>query len=73
VPACRLEDADRPEHVDLGILDRPFDGDADIRLGREMEHRLRSHLVEESLERIAHVVFMERGRRGDVLPLPVDE
>src|SRR5579864_756083 len=68
VPPRRLENADRAEHVHVGVERGIFDGDAHIHLGREMEHRLRSYCVEDRV-RVANVADMELGFAGDPLAL----
>ena len=64
-----LEHPHRPEHVHRRVLDRMLDGDADVRLRSEVEHRLRTQFVEHVVERLADVADLELGALGDVLAL----
>ena len=71
--ARRFEDANRAEHVHLGVLDRVLDRDPHVRLRGQMEHGLGPNGVEDVVERLADVAHMELGAGGDVLLLAVDE
>ncbi len=66
VPARRLEDPDRSEHVDVGVVRREVDGHPDVGLGGEMEHDLRPHGVEHRV-RFPDVGDVQLRRGGDVL------
>ena len=50
MPAGRLDDAERPEHVDLGVVDRLGDRGADVGLRGEVEADLGARLVEDQVE-----------------------
>ena len=50
VPAGGLDDAERPEHVDLRVVDRLCNRGADVRLRGEVEADLGACLVEDKVE-----------------------
>ena len=64
-----LEHAYRAEDVHRRVLDGVLDGDTDVRLRREVEHRLGTELVEHVVERLADVADLEVSALGDVLAL----
>ena len=64
--ARRLEDADRPEDVDVRVGVGMLDREADIRLRREMEHRVGPDRVED-LVGPPDVGHMQLGGSGHVL------
>ena len=66
VPARGLEDPDRSEHVDVGIVGRAVDRHADVGLGGEVEHDLRLHGVENRV-RFPDVGHVQLRRGRDVL------
>ena len=72
VPSRRLEDAQRAEHVDLGVVVGPLDRDANVGLGGEVEDRL-------GLDRVEHLVGLpdvgdvQRRVAGDSLASPLRE
>ena len=59
VPPSRLEHAERPEDVHLRVVDRVLHGHPDVRLRREVEARLRPHLVEDAVGVGAEVGLVE--------------
>ena len=66
-----LEDADRSDHVDLGVEGRTGDRGRHVGLRGQVEDGLRLRLGEDVGEtRIADVHLDEAGACGDVLPLP---
>ena len=64
--AGRLEHAQRPQHVHLGVEVGPLDGGADVGLRGEVEDRLRTGLGEDVVERLPDVSLVEDGRVGHV-------
>ena len=67
----RLEHAQRPEHVHVGVVDRILDGDAHVRLRREVEARLRPDLVEDGVRVGADVALVEARALGHILAAAV--
>ena len=67
----RLEHAQRPEHVHVGVVRGILDGDAHVRLRREVEARLRPGLVEDGVRVGADVALVEARALGHVLAAAV--
>ena len=64
---CRGEHVDRPDHVDLRVLARPFDRSADIGLRGQVEDRIGPEGGEYVTERLADVALDELDSRRHVL------
>ena len=67
-----LEDLDRAEHVDLGVVGRTLDGHAHVGLGGEVEDDLRPHGVEDGV-RLADVGDVQFRAGGHVLARALGE
>ena len=64
-----MEEVDRADHVDLRVVVGPRDGNADVRLGREVEADLRLQPGEELVLRLTNVALDQLHSLGQVLPL----